>query len=49
MSELKIKDGNEFVEYKLESYSTDFKVVEVNVTDPTEFLPALVNPVKLNF
>lgn len=51
MKELILKDGNEFAEYKLEnfSFSNDFKVVEVNVSDATESLPALVNPVKLNF
>ncbi|WP_237662246.1 hypothetical protein [Sutcliffiella horikoshii] len=49
MKELILKDGNEFAEYKLEAFSSDFKVVEVNVSDATESLPALINPVKLNF
>ncbi|MGD6779323.1 hypothetical protein ACQCT3_06405 [Sutcliffiella horikoshii] len=49
MKELILKDGNEFAEYKLETYATDFKVVEVNVSDSTESLPALVNPIKLNY
>ncbi|WP_339145968.1 MULTISPECIES: hypothetical protein [unclassified Sutcliffiella] len=49
MKELILKDGNQFAEYKLETFSTDFKVIEVNVSDSTESLPAMVNPVKLNF
>ncbi len=49
MKEITLKDGNEFAEYKLERFSTDFKVIEVNVSDATESLPALVNPVKQNF
>ncbi|WP_230501845.1 hypothetical protein [Sutcliffiella rhizosphaerae] len=31
-----------------EGVSNDFKVIEVNVSDETENLPALVNPIKLN-
>ncbi|WP_404462396.1 hypothetical protein [Sutcliffiella horikoshii] len=49
MKELILRDGKEFAEFKLETFATDFKVVEVNVSDATETLPALVNPIKLNY
>ncbi|WP_404450187.1 hypothetical protein LG307_10335 [Sutcliffiella horikoshii] len=49
MRELILRDGKEFAEYKLEAFTTDFKVIEVNVSDATETLPALVNPIKLNY
>ncbi|WP_156317544.1 hypothetical protein [Bacillus sp. CHD6a] len=49
MKELIINDQMVFADYKGETYATDFKVIEVNVSDSTETLPALVNPIKLNF
>ncbi|WP_198530435.1 hypothetical protein [Bacillus sp. LL01] len=49
MKEFILKERIEFAEYKSESLVSDFKVIEVNVSDATESLPALVNPVKLNF
>ena len=49
MKELILKDQMVIADYKVETFVTDFKVIEVNVSDSTETLPALVNPVKLNF
>ncbi|QFT89000.1 hypothetical protein FIU87_10115 [Bacillus sp. THAF10] len=43
-----VKENAKELDLKLEAYTSGFKVIEVNVSDQTESLPALVNPIKIN-
>jgi hypothetical protein len=48
MKDVKSLEGNVNLEYRDTDFGYGFKVIEVNVADSTESLPALVNPVKIN-